>query len=131
MGWQWLECALADAGTPIKIIDPQLREERKDVGLYKWDDIVGDEMVASDKLFEVFVVVGLRSKQPATFFRFDAVEKPDKKTYSQLEPFCYPNVDVAPLRSMRPESFTFVLTNPMGGRRIGFCRRYLPAGYVL
>jgi hypothetical protein len=29
---------------------------------------------------------------------------------------------------MRPETFTFVLTNPLGGRRIGFCRRYLPDG---
>ena len=27
---------------------------------------------------------------------------------------------------MRPESFTFVLTNPKGGRRIGFCRRCPP-----
>ena len=93
---------LDDEGTPIRIVDPQLKQELKDTGLYKWDDIEGDEMQVQDKLFEVFVVVGLRSKEPATFFRFDAADKPDTKTYSQLEPFCYPNVDLTPLRAMRP-----------------------------
>ena len=29
--------ALDDSGTPIRIIDPQLRSERQDTCLYKWD----------------------------------------------------------------------------------------------
>jgi hypothetical protein len=89
----------------IRIVDPQLHTASHEENLYKWDDIVGDQMDEHDKLFDVFVVVGLKQKEPATFFRFDASLKPEIKTYGQLEYFCYPNEDVLPLHSVRPGAF--------------------------
>jgi hypothetical protein len=72
-----------------------------------------------------------------------------ERMYAKIEHFCYPNTAQKPRAAMRPgtskttcvciqpvfrqgvacpETFTFVLTDTAGGRRIGFCRRSLPAG---
>ena len=99
--------------------------------LYKWDDELEEPAnEETDALFNLFVVVGLKAGEPAVYYRFDAEEldKDSAKAYAGIEKFCYPNALEHPRKSMRPETFTFVLTNPMGGRRIGFCRRALPSG---
>ncbi len=40
--------------------------------------------------------------------------------------FCFPDIDQwKPTKSYKSESFSFVLTDMMGGRRFGYCRRLL------
>lgn len=40
--------------------------------------------------------------------------------------FCFPDIDQwKPVKSYKSESFSFVLTDIMGGRRYGYCRRLL------
>jgi len=98
--------------------------------LYKWDGLIGD-VGASDvhRIFDVFIVVGLQASTPSVFFRFDAAEEHrEDKTYANLAHFCYPSSNVGRCKALEPEYFTFMLTNPVGGRRIGFCLRYLPEG---
>ena len=107
------------------------RQPEGSEALYKWDDELEQPAnVETDALFNLFVVVGLKAGAPSVYYRFEA-EEMDQQTaraYNGIEHFCYPNSLEPPRKSMRPETFTFVLTNPMGGRRIGFCRRSLPAG---
>lgn len=108
------------------------RAQRMEDGekLYKWDEVELDP-AATTLLFDLFVVVGLKSAEPVVYYRYDAHEGADKtqaKLYGQIQHFCYPNTAQQPRKTMRPEMFTFVLTDPQGGRRIGFCRRALPTG---
>ena len=115
----------------VRIVGARAGQRAEKEVLYKWDDELEDPAnEETDGLFQLFVVVGLKAGAPAVYYRYDA-EEMDQQTsraFNGIEHFCYPNTLEQPRKSMRPETFTFVLTNPMGGRRIGFCRRALPAG---
>ena len=115
----------------VRIVGARAGQRQEKEVLYKWDDELEDPAnEETDSLFQLFVVVGLKAGAPAVYYRYDA-EETDHQTaraFNGIENFCYPNTLEQPRKSMRPETFTFVLTNPMGGRRIGFCRRYLPGG---
>lgn len=115
----------------VRIVGARAGRQESSDALYKWDDELEEPAnVETDSLFNMFVVVGLKAGAPAVYYRFDAEEMDEKgaRAYNGIEHFCYPNALERPRKNMRPETFTFVLTNPMGGRRIGFCRRSLPAG---
>lgn len=120
-----------EAHPDVRIVGARAGQQERSDALYKWDDeLEKPANVETDALFNLFVVVGLKVGAPAVYYRFDAEELDAKgaRAYNGIEHFCYPNSLERPRKNMRPETFTFVLTNPMGGRRIGFCRRSLPSG---
>uniref|UniRef100_A0A8C8SHW3 DENN domain containing 2D n=1 Tax=Pelusios castaneus TaxID=367368 RepID=A0A8C8SHW3_9SAUR len=91
--------------------------------------------------FEYLVVVSLKKKsgndyEPKITYQFPKREnllrgqKEEEERLLQAIPlFCFPDGNHwAPLTEYTSETFSFVLTNVDGSRKIGYCRRLLPAG---
>ncbi|XP_025066948.1 DENN domain-containing protein 2D isoform X1 [Alligator sinensis] len=91
--------------------------------------------------FEYLVVVSLKKKsggdyEPTITYQFPKREnmlrgqKEEEERLLQAIPlFCFPDgKNWAPLTEYTSETFSFVLTNVDGSRKIGYCRRLLPVG---
>ncbi|XP_032657512.1 DENN domain-containing protein 2D [Chelonoidis abingdonii] len=91
--------------------------------------------------FEYLVVVSLKKKsgsdyEPKIIYQFPKREnllrgqKEEEERLLQAIPlFCFPDGNHwAPLTEYTSETFSFVLTNVDGSRKIGYCRRLLPVG---
>uniref|UniRef100_K7G8K6 DENN domain containing 2D n=1 Tax=Pelodiscus sinensis TaxID=13735 RepID=K7G8K6_PELSI len=91
--------------------------------------------------FEYLVVVSLKKKsggdyEPTIAYQFPKREnllrgqKEEEERLLQAIPlFCFPDGNHwAPLTAYTSETFSFVLTNVDGSRKIGYCRRLKPAG---
>uniref|UniRef100_A0A8B9F677 DENN domain containing 2D n=1 Tax=Amazona collaria TaxID=241587 RepID=A0A8B9F677_9PSIT len=96
---------------------------------------------AGQFFFEYLVVVSLRrtadgSYEPKITYQFPKREnllkgqKEEEERLLQAIPlFCFPDGNNwAPVTEFTSETFSFVLTNVDGSRKIGYCRRLLPSG---
>ncbi|GAB5575364.1 DENN domain-containing protein 2D isoform X2 [Prionailurus iriomotensis] len=92
--------------------------------------------------FEYLFVVSLKKKssghdyEPTITYQFPKREnllrgqqEEEERLLSAIPLFCFPDGNEwAPLTEYPRETFSFVLTNVDGSRKIGYCRRLLPAG---
>uniref|UniRef100_A0A8C3RJG3 UDENN domain-containing protein n=1 Tax=Chelydra serpentina TaxID=8475 RepID=A0A8C3RJG3_CHESE len=95
--------------------------------------------------FEYLVVVSLKKKlggdyEPKIIYQFPKVRSPrenllrgqkeeEERLLQAIPLFCFPDGNHwAPLTEYTSETFSFVLTNVDGSRKIGYCRRLLPVG---
>lgn len=92
--------------------------------------------------FEYLLVVSLKKKrlgddyEPTITYQFPKREnllrgqqEEEDRLLSAIPLFCFPDGNEwAPLTEYPRETFSFVLTNVDGSRKIGYCRRLLPAG---
>ncbi|XP_006865987.1 PREDICTED: DENN domain-containing protein 2D isoform X1 [Chrysochloris asiatica] len=92
--------------------------------------------------FEYLLVVSLKKKhsgedyEPTITYQFPKREnllrgqqEEEERLLSAIPLFCFPDGNEwAPLTEYPRETFSFVLTNVDGSRKIGYCRRLLPAG---
>ncbi|KAM7053740.1 DENN domain-containing protein 2D isoform 2-T2 [Molossus nigricans] len=92
--------------------------------------------------FEYLLVVSLKKKrsgedyEPMITYQFPKREnllrgqqEEEERLLSAIPLFCFPDGNEwAPLTEYPRETFSFVLTNVDGSRKIGYCRRLLPAG---
>ncbi|KAM5256144.1 DENN domain-containing protein 2D isoform 1-T1 [Ctenodactylus gundi] len=92
--------------------------------------------------FEYLLVVSLKKKhlqddyEPTITYQFPKREnllrgqqEEEERLLSAIPLFCFPDgSEWAPLTEYPRETFSFVLTNVDGSRKIGYCRRLLPAG---
>ncbi|XP_031230961.1 DENN domain-containing protein 2D isoform X1 [Mastomys coucha] len=92
--------------------------------------------------FEYLLVVSLKKKrlgndyEPTITYQFPKREnllrgqqEEEERLLSAIPLFCFPDGNKwAPLTEYPRETFSFVLTNVDGSRKIGYCRRLLPAG---
>uniref|UniRef100_G3TNB4 DENN domain containing 2D n=2 Tax=Loxodonta africana TaxID=9785 RepID=G3TNB4_LOXAF len=92
--------------------------------------------------FEYLLVVSLKQKrsgddyEPTITYQFPKREnllrgqqEEEERLLSAIPLFCFPDGNEwAPLTEYPRETFSFVLTNVDGSRKIGYCRRVLPAG---
>ncbi|XP_003479048.2 DENN domain-containing protein 2D isoform X1 [Cavia porcellus] len=92
--------------------------------------------------FEYLVVVSLKKKrsgddyEPTITYQFPKREnllrgqqEEEERLLSAIPLFCFPDGNEwASLTEYHRETFSFVLTNVDGSRKIGYCRRLLPAG---
>ncbi|XP_025919598.1 DENN domain-containing protein 2D isoform X2 [Apteryx rowi] len=96
---------------------------------------------AGQFFFEYLVVVSLKKMsdgryEPKISYQFPKREnllkgqKEEEERLLQAIPlFCFPDGNNwAPVTEFASETFSFVLTNVDGSRKIGYCRRLLPAG---
>ncbi|NXI34698.1 DEN2D protein, partial [Galbula dea] len=96
---------------------------------------------AGQFFFEYLVVVSLKKKsdghyEPKITYQFPKREnllkgqKEEEERLLQAIPlFCFPDGNNwAPVTDFTSETFSFVLTNVDGSRKIGYCRRLLPSG---
>ncbi|KFV77447.1 DENN domain-containing protein 2D, partial [Struthio camelus australis] len=96
---------------------------------------------AGQFFFEYLVVVSLKKMpdghyEPKISYQFPKREnllkgqKEEEERLLQAIPlFCFPDGNNwAPVAEFTSETFSFVLTNVDGSRKIGYCRRLLPAG---
>ncbi|MBZ3873139.1 DENN domain-containing protein 2D [Sciurus carolinensis] len=92
--------------------------------------------------FEYLLVVSLKKKrsgndyEPTITYQFPKREnllrgqqEEEERLLKAIPLFCFPDGNEwAPLTEYPRETFSFVLTNVDGSRKIGYCRRLLPAG---
>uniref|UniRef100_A0A8C8W4N9 DENN domain containing 2D n=1 Tax=Peromyscus maniculatus bairdii TaxID=230844 RepID=A0A8C8W4N9_PERMB len=92
--------------------------------------------------FEYLLVVSLKKKrsgddyEPTITYQFPKREnllrgqqEEEERLLKAIPLFCFPDGNEwAPLTDYPRETFSFVLTNVDGSRKIGYCRRLLPAG---
>ncbi|XP_045059579.2 DENN domain-containing protein 2D isoform X2 [Desmodus rotundus] len=92
--------------------------------------------------FEYLLVVSLKKRrsgesyEPTITYQFPKREnllrgqqEEEERLLSAIPLFCFPDGNEwAPLTEYPRETFSFVLTNVDGSRKIGYCRRLLPAG---
>ncbi|XP_055258637.1 DENN domain-containing protein 2D isoform X2 [Moschus berezovskii] len=92
--------------------------------------------------FEYLLVVSLKKKhsgedyEPRIIYQFPKREnllrgqqEEEERLLGAIPLFCFPDGNErAPLTECPRETFSFVLTNVDGSRKIGYCRRLLPAG---
>ncbi|XP_019586000.1 DENN domain-containing protein 2D isoform X1 [Rhinolophus sinicus] len=92
--------------------------------------------------FEYLLVVSLKKKrsgedyEPTITYQFPKREnllrgqqEEEERLLNAIPLFCFPDGNEwAPLTEYPRETFSFVLTNVDGSRKIGYCRRLLPAG---
>ncbi|XP_043731706.1 DENN domain-containing protein 2D isoform X2 [Cervus elaphus] len=92
--------------------------------------------------FEYLLVVSLKKKhsgedyEPTIIYQFPKREnllrgqqEEEERLLGAIPLFCFPDGNErAPLTECPRETFSFVLTNVDGSRKIGYCRRLLPAG---
>nr|XP_058937824.1 DENN domain-containing protein 2D isoform X3 [Kogia breviceps] len=92
--------------------------------------------------FEYLLVVSLKKKpsgddyEPTITYQFPKREnllrgqqEEEERLLGAIPLFCFPDGNEwAPLTEYPRETFSFVLTNMDGSRKIGYCRRLLPAG---
>ncbi|XP_021545843.1 DENN domain-containing protein 2D isoform X5 [Neomonachus schauinslandi] len=92
--------------------------------------------------FEYLLVVSLKKKgsgadyEPTITYQFPKREnllrgqqEEEERLLGAIPLFCFPDGNEwAPLTEYPRETFSFVLTNVDGSRKIGYCRRLLPAG---
>ncbi|XP_072691076.1 DENN domain-containing protein 2D isoform X1 [Canis lupus baileyi] len=92
--------------------------------------------------FEYLLVVSLKRKssgddyEPIIIYQFPKREnllrgqqEEEERLLGAIPLFCFPDGNAwAPLTEYPRETFSFVLTNVDGSRKIGYCRRLLPAG---
>ncbi|XP_038605056.1 DENN domain-containing protein 2D isoform X1 [Tachyglossus aculeatus] len=92
--------------------------------------------------FEYLVVVSLKKRrsedcyEPTITYQFPKREnmlrgqlEEEERLLGAIPLFCFPDGnDWAPVTKFPSETFSFVLTNVDGSRKIGYCRRLLPAG---
>ncbi|XP_004689714.1 PREDICTED: DENN domain-containing protein 2D isoform X1 [Condylura cristata] len=92
--------------------------------------------------FEYLVVVSLKKKrsgndyEPTITYQFPKREnllrgqqEEEERLLGAIPLFCFPDGNEwVPLTEYPRETFSFVLTNVDGSRKIGYCRRVLPAG---
>ncbi|GAB1287973.1 DENN domain-containing protein 2D [Apodemus speciosus] len=92
--------------------------------------------------FEYLLVVSLKKKrlgddyEPTITYQFPKREnmlrgqqEEEDRLLKAIPLFCFPDgSEWAPLTEHPRETFSFVLTNVDGSRKIGYCRRLLPAG---
>ncbi|KAF5911011.1 hypothetical protein HPG69_000976 [Diceros bicornis minor] len=91
--------------------------------------------------FEYLLVVSLKKKrsgddyEPTITYQFPKREnllrgqqEEEERLLGAIPLFCFPDGNEwAPLTEYPRETFSFVLTNVDGSRKIGYCRRFLPA----
>lgn len=96
---------------------------------------------AGQLFFEYLVVVSLKKNtigdyEPKITYQFPKREnlmrgqrEEEERLLTAIPLFCFPDGNKwAPLTEYTSETFSFVLTNVDGSRKIGYCRRLLPAG---
>ncbi|XP_004380473.2 DENN domain-containing protein 2D [Trichechus manatus latirostris] len=98
--------------------------------------------VGGQHFFEYLLVVSLKKKhsgddyEPTITYQFPKREnllrgqqEEEERLLSAIPLFCFPDGNEwAPLTEYPRETFSFVLTNVDGSRKIGYCRRVLPTG---
>ncbi|KAB0396252.1 hypothetical protein E2I00_019724 [Balaenoptera physalus] len=78
--------------------------------------------------FEYLLVVSLK-KKPSRENLLRGQQEEEERLLGAIPLFCFPDGNEwAPLTEYPRETFSFVLTNVDGSRKIGYCRRLLPAG---
>ncbi|XP_007428753.1 DENN domain-containing protein 2D [Python bivittatus] len=96
---------------------------------------------AGHPFFEYLVVVSLKKDtkgnyEPKITYQFPKREnllrgqrEEEERLLQAIPLFCFPDGNEwAPLTDYKSETFSFVLTNIDGSRKIGYCRRLLPSG---
>ncbi|XP_033009022.1 DENN domain-containing protein 2D [Lacerta agilis] len=96
---------------------------------------------AGHLFFEYLVVVSLKKNakgdyEPKITYQFPKREnlmrgqrEEEERLLQAIPLFCFPDGNEwAPLTEFNSETFSFVLTNVDGSRKIGYCRRLLPSG---
>ncbi|ETE68820.1 DENN domain-containing protein 2D [Ophiophagus hannah] len=96
---------------------------------------------AGHPFFEYLVVVSLKKDikgnyEPKITYQFPKREnllrgqrEEEERLLQAIPLFCFPDGNEwAPLMEYKSETFSFVLTNIDGSRKIGYCRRLLPSG---
>ncbi|XP_077191202.1 DENN domain-containing protein 2D isoform X1 [Paroedura picta] len=96
---------------------------------------------AGQLFFEYLVVVSLKKNsggnyEPKITYQFPKREnllrgqrEEEERLLQAIPLFCFPDGNEwAPLTEYTSETFSFVLTNVDGSRKIGYCRRLLPTG---
>uniref|UniRef100_A0A8D2LMW0 DENN domain containing 2D n=1 Tax=Varanus komodoensis TaxID=61221 RepID=A0A8D2LMW0_VARKO len=96
---------------------------------------------AGHLFFEYLVVVAIKKNsngdyEPKITYQFPKCEnlmrgqrEEEERLLQAIPLFCFPDGDNwAPLTEYKSETFSFVLTNVDGSRKIGYCRRLLPSG---
>ncbi|XP_054032210.1 DENN domain-containing protein 2D [Dryobates pubescens] len=96
---------------------------------------------AGQFFFEYLVVVSLKKTpdglyEPKISYQFPKREhllrgqrEEEERLLQAIPLFCFPDgSSSAPACDFRSETFSFVLTNADGSRKIGYCRRLLPSG---
>ncbi|XP_003220568.1 DENN domain-containing protein 2D isoform X1 [Anolis carolinensis] len=91
--------------------------------------------------FEYLIVVSLKKNtkgdyEPKITYQFPKREnlmrgqrEEEERLLQAIPLFCFPDGNEwAPLMECKSETFSFVLTNVDGSRKIGYCRRLLPSG---
>ncbi|XP_042320111.1 DENN domain-containing protein 2D [Sceloporus undulatus] len=96
---------------------------------------------AGHLFFEYLIVVSLKKNingdyEPKITYQFPKREnlmrgqrEEEDRLLQAIPLFCFPDGNEwAPLMECKSETFSFVLTNVDGSRKIGYCRRLLPSG---
>ncbi|XP_063000339.1 DENN domain-containing protein 2D isoform X1 [Elgaria multicarinata webbii] len=96
---------------------------------------------AGHLFFEYLVVVSIKKNtngdyEPKITYQFPKREnlmrgqrEEEERLLQAIPLFCFPDGNEwAPLMEYKSETFSFVLTNVDGSRKIGYCRRLLPSG---
>lgn len=108
----------------------------------KTPELCAPAFAGGQHFFEYLLVVSLKRRrsgegyEPAITYQFPKREnllrgqqEEEERLLSAIPLFCFPDGNEwAPLTEYPRETFSFVLTNVDGSRKIGYCRRLLPAG---
>ena len=96
---------------------------------------------SEQKMFEFVIVVGLKKSragdkyEPSISYRFPPMNDQGTSSFLASVPqFCFPDASLWKPAALKPshnhlsETYSFVLTDELGAKRFGYCRRILPKG---
>ena len=96
---------------------------------------------SEQKMFEFVIVVGLTKTrdgdkyEPSISYRFPPINDQGTSSFLASVPqFCFPDASLWKPAALKPshnhlsETYSFVLTDELGAKKFGYCRRILPKG---
>ena len=116
-------------------------KEQKDLRDTSVSSVSHEPEESEQKMFEYVIVVGLTKSragdqyEPSISYRFPPMNDQSTSSFLASVPqFCFPDASLWKPAALKPshnhlsETYSFVLTDELGMKKFGYCRRILPKG---